>query len=319
MVLNAGGANACTGPDGFQDTHETAEHVAGLLGCGAGEVAVCSTGLIGVRLPLDRLLNGVTRSGEGAHDLRRRRGGARRDDDRHGAQAGGLRRNRLERRGIRQGCRHARARARHDARGAHDRRRGRCSRPSTRALRASTAVTFDRLDSDGCMSTNDTVLLLASGASGVTPSQDELTDGRTAGLRGPRPAAARRRRRREQGHPHRRDERGQRGRCGRRGPSGVAEQPLQVRRPRRGPQLGSGPLGARHHRRDVRAAPGRRDHQRRQGRPRWCRRRRPLGRRPQRPRGRREPSTSGPARRSASVWTNDLTAAYVHENSAYST
>ena len=60
VVLNSGGANACTGPAGFQDTHQTAEHLAALLGIGAGEVAVCSTGLIGERLPLDKLLAGVT-------------------------------------------------------------------------------------------------------------------------------------------------------------------------------------------------------------------------------------------------------------------
>jgi glutamate N-acetyltransferase/amino-acid N-acetyltransferase len=59
VVLNSGGANACTGPEGFQDTHATAEKVADLLGCGAAEVAVCSTGLIGERLPMDRLLPGV--------------------------------------------------------------------------------------------------------------------------------------------------------------------------------------------------------------------------------------------------------------------
>ncbi len=60
VVLNSGGANACTGPAGFQDTHRTAEHLAALLGIGAGEVAVCSTGLIGDRLPLAKLLAGVT-------------------------------------------------------------------------------------------------------------------------------------------------------------------------------------------------------------------------------------------------------------------
>src|ERR671938_1076172 len=59
VVLNSGGANACTGPEGFRDTHRTAEHVAGLLGVAAADVAVCSTGLIGERLPLDRLLAGV--------------------------------------------------------------------------------------------------------------------------------------------------------------------------------------------------------------------------------------------------------------------
>src|SRR5213078_3212655 len=62
VVLNSGGANACTGPAGFQDTHVTAEHVAAALGCGAGEVAVCSTGLIGERLPMDRLLAGVDKA-----------------------------------------------------------------------------------------------------------------------------------------------------------------------------------------------------------------------------------------------------------------
>ncbi|MEU7401170.1 bifunctional ornithine acetyltransferase/N-acetylglutamate synthase, partial [Streptomyces sp. NPDC044948] len=59
VVLNSGGANACTGPKGFQDTHATAEKVAEALGTGAGEVAVCSTGLIGVLLPMDKLLPGV--------------------------------------------------------------------------------------------------------------------------------------------------------------------------------------------------------------------------------------------------------------------
>src|ERR687886_545348 len=60
VVLNSGGANACTGPEGFLDTHRTAEHVAALLGVSAGDVAVCSTGLIGEPLPMDLLLPGVT-------------------------------------------------------------------------------------------------------------------------------------------------------------------------------------------------------------------------------------------------------------------
>ena len=64
VVLNSGGANACTGPEGFADTHRTAEHVAGVLSSlgaatGAGEIGVCSTGLIGERLPMDLLLAGV--------------------------------------------------------------------------------------------------------------------------------------------------------------------------------------------------------------------------------------------------------------------
>ena len=59
VVLNSGGANACTGSPGFLDTHRTAEHVAEVLGMSAGDVAVCSTGLIGERLPMDVLLPGV--------------------------------------------------------------------------------------------------------------------------------------------------------------------------------------------------------------------------------------------------------------------
>ncbi|MFG1710558.1 bifunctional ornithine acetyltransferase/N-acetylglutamate synthase, partial [Nonomuraea sp. M3C6] len=59
VVLNSGGANACTGPEGFQDTHATAEKVAAVLADSAGEIAVCSTGLIGERLPMDALLSGV--------------------------------------------------------------------------------------------------------------------------------------------------------------------------------------------------------------------------------------------------------------------
>ncbi|MER6917459.1 bifunctional ornithine acetyltransferase/N-acetylglutamate synthase, partial [Streptomyces sp. NPDC000594] len=62
VVLNSGGANACTGPKGFQDTHATAEKAAEVLGVGAGQVAVASTGLIGTFLPMDRLLPGVERA-----------------------------------------------------------------------------------------------------------------------------------------------------------------------------------------------------------------------------------------------------------------
>ena len=79
VVLNSGGANACTGPAGFQDTHATAEHAAAALTgvrpapVGAGEVAVCSTGLIGERLPMDRLLPGVDAAVAALAARRRRR------------------------------------------------------------------------------------------------------------------------------------------------------------------------------------------------------------------------------------------------------
>jgi glutamate N-acetyltransferase / amino-acid N-acetyltransferase len=180
VVLNSGGANACTGPLGFTDTHATAEHLALALTDSAGEIAVCSTGLIGERLPMDKLLPAVDaavaeadRSG-GVHAadairttdtiikiaFRRQNGSA----PSGGWTIGGM------------------------AKGAG------MLAPSLAtmlvvlttdadlsaaeldsALRSATAVTFDRLDSDGCMSTNDTVLLMASGASGVTPDHRDFT------------------------------------------------------------------------------------------------------------------------------------------------
>ncbi len=175
VVLNSGGANACTGPEGFLDTHRTAEHVAAVLGCSAGDVAVCSTGLIGERLPMDLLLPGVdaaaaTLSADGGDDAavaimttdtRPKTAAAQRD----GWSVSGM------------------------AKGAGMLAPGLATmlvvlvtdavaEPAAldAALRAATRVTFDRVDSDGCMSTNDTVLLLASGASGTAPAQAELDD-----------------------------------------------------------------------------------------------------------------------------------------------
>ncbi|ASW54721.1 bifunctional glutamate N-acetyltransferase/amino-acid acetyltransferase ArgJ [Plantactinospora sp. KBS50] len=186
VVLNSGGANACTGPAGFQDTHTTAEYLAGTLSSrnprlliGAGEVGVCSTGLIGERLPMDRLVRGV----RGAiRELSRDGGAAAAEaimttDTRPkttvatgtGWTVGGM------------------------AKGAGmlapalatmlcvlttDAVAG--TEALDEALRAACRVTFDRLDSDGCLSTNDTVLLLASGASGIEPGQDELTSAVTS-------------------------------------------------------------------------------------------------------------------------------------------
>ena len=168
VVLNSGGANACTGPQGFQDTHATAERVAAAIGDSAGEIAVCSTGLIGERLPMDKLLPAVDaavaeadRSG-GVHAADAIRTtdtvvkiAFRRAD---GYTIGGM------------------------AKGAGMIAPALATmlcvlttdadltpKELDSALREATAVTFDRLDTDGCMSTNDTVLLLASGASGVKP------------------------------------------------------------------------------------------------------------------------------------------------------
>ena len=59
VILNSGGANACTGPQGFADTHQTAEHVGEVLGISSGEVVVCSTGLIGELLPMEKIIAGI--------------------------------------------------------------------------------------------------------------------------------------------------------------------------------------------------------------------------------------------------------------------
>jgi glutamate N-acetyltransferase/amino-acid N-acetyltransferase len=173
VVLNSGGANACTGFEGFQDTHATAEWVAMALKLSAGDVAVCSTGLIGERLPIDRLLAGVDEavpllSAAGADEAAR----AIMTTDSVPKQAvvhgtgyvvGGMAKGAgMLAPGLATMLAVLTTDAEADA-GLLD-----------RALRAATARTFDRVDSDGCMSTNDTVLLLASGASGVAPSEEEL-------------------------------------------------------------------------------------------------------------------------------------------------
>jgi glutamate N-acetyltransferase/amino-acid N-acetyltransferase len=182
VVLNSGGANACTGAPGFQDTHATAERTAavltkggkGRLVVGAADVAVCSTGLIGERLNMPALLSGVDAA---ARELAKDGGGAAAEaimttDTRPktvvveglGWRIGGM------------------------AKGAGMLAPGLATmlcvlttdavvdaETLDEALRSATAATFDRVDSDGCQSTNDTVLVLASGASGIEPSAEELT------------------------------------------------------------------------------------------------------------------------------------------------
>ncbi len=183
VILNSGGANACTGPQGFQDTHATAEALAAALSdwgteTGAIEVAVCSTGLIGDRLPMDKVLTGVT---DIVHEL-----------------AGGLTGGEEAARAIMTTDTVPKQVALHHkdnwtvggmAKGAG------MLAPSLatmlcvittdavassaaldQALRKAAAMTFDRLDIDGSCSTNDTVLLLSSGASEITPSQADLDD-----------------------------------------------------------------------------------------------------------------------------------------------
>ncbi|MGW2233322.1 bifunctional glutamate N-acetyltransferase/amino-acid acetyltransferase ArgJ [Streptomyces sp. NPDC001759] len=173
VVLNSGGANACTGPQGFQDTCATAERAAALLGVRPADVAVCSTGLIGVPLPMGRLLAGVESaaarlSAAGGQDAAlavmttdtvHKTAAVSRDGWTVGGMAKGAGM-------LAPGLATMLVVLTTDAAVDAD--------VLNRALRDATHVTFDRVDSDGCMSTNDTVLLLASGAAGVTPRQEEF-------------------------------------------------------------------------------------------------------------------------------------------------
>ncbi|AWS42374.1 bifunctional glutamate N-acetyltransferase/amino-acid acetyltransferase ArgJ [Streptosporangium sp. 'caverna'] len=174
VILNSGGANACTGPLGFQDTHATAEKVAEALGESAGEIAVCSTGLIGERLPMDALLGGVDLA---VSQLARDGGLAAADAIRTTDTVSKISFKRGEGGYMVGGM----------AKGAGMLAPGLATMlcvittdadlPAAQldaVLRNVTRVTFDRLDADGCMSTNDTVLLLASGASGVVPDLGEF-------------------------------------------------------------------------------------------------------------------------------------------------
>ena len=167
VVLNSGGANACTGAPGFQDTHRTAEHVGAALGIAPGDVVVCSTGLIGERLPMDLLLPGIDAAAAAlAADGGPAAAEAIMTTDTVAKTARRPARRLVGRRDG-QGRRHARPRAGHDARRRHHGCRRRRPPTSTTCCAPRPPTTFDRVDSDGCMSTNDTVVLLASGASGV--------------------------------------------------------------------------------------------------------------------------------------------------------
>ncbi len=187
VLLNSGGANACTGPPGFTDTHACAEAVAAALSdwgteTGPVEVAVCSTGLIGDRLPMDRMLSGITGI---VHEL-----------------AAGLLGGDEAARAIMTTDTVPKQVALHHSPNSDENwtiggmaKGAGMLAPSLAtmlcvlttdaaadaqaldtALRRATARTFDRLDVDGSCSTNDTVLLLASGASEIRPSQDHLDD-----------------------------------------------------------------------------------------------------------------------------------------------
>ncbi len=175
VVLNSGGANCYTGPEGFQHTHASAESVATKLGVGPIDVAVCSTGLIGIQLERDKLLAGI---GDAVAQLAVDGGDAAATaimttDTRskqsvyagEGWSVGGMAKGAgMLAPSLATMLVVLTTDAVVDGAAVND------------ALRAATATTFDRLDSDGCMSTNDTVLLMASGASGVTPDRDEFDE-----------------------------------------------------------------------------------------------------------------------------------------------
>lgn len=179
VVLNSGGANACTGAQGFLDTHRTAEHVAGVLGVSAGDVVVCSTGLIGELLPMDKIIAGIEAAA-----------GALSPDGHEDAAVAIKTTDTVHKVATHAGEGWSVSGM---AKGAG------MLAPALAtmlvvvttdavvdpadldaALRSATALSFDRIDSDACMSTNDTVVVLSSGASGVTVGRESLTDALTA-------------------------------------------------------------------------------------------------------------------------------------------
>jgi glutamate N-acetyltransferase / amino-acid N-acetyltransferase len=183
VALNSGGANACTGPDGLADTRQTAEHLASLLLVPPGEIAVCSTGLIGERLPMHALLVGVD-----AATVSASAGGGQAAAQAIMTTDTVPKMCRVQGSGYLIGGM---------AKGAAMLAPALATMlvvlttdadlpPADldKALRDAVRTTFDRLDSDGCMSTNDTVLLLASGASGTRPDPSEFTDLLTAACAG---------------------------------------------------------------------------------------------------------------------------------------
>jgi glutamate N-acetyltransferase/amino-acid N-acetyltransferase len=174
VVLNSGGANACTGPQGFADTHKTAEHVGSLLGISAGEVIVCSTGLIGELLPMDKILNGLdsisavmTSDGleTSAHAIMTTDSVPKIAT----VSSGGF-----DFAGIAKGAGMlAPALATMLSVVMTD---AIVSKNAQEVFARATDRTFNRIDSDGCTSTNDTVLFMSSGASGVEVTDSQLEE-----------------------------------------------------------------------------------------------------------------------------------------------
>ncbi len=179
VVLNSGGANACTGRAGLEDARQMAAWTSASLGCDATDVAVCSTGLIGVRLPMDKVLAGIELASQD-----------RSDEGGEAAAAAIMTTDTV----AKQAEYHS---THHWAIGGMAKGAGMLAPALATmlvvittdavlpadalapALETATGFTFDRTDSDGCMSTNDTVILLASGASGVSADVEEFTEALT--------------------------------------------------------------------------------------------------------------------------------------------
>ena len=175
VILNSGGANACTGKPGYEQSKATAEKVAGLIGAKAEDVAVCSTGLIGELLPLDNVLSGADKAFETLADTAEAGADASRaimttdtkpktvELEGNGYRIGGM--------------------VKGSGMIAPQLATMLCvittdavvtAGQMQAALAVGVDTSFNRIDVDGCMSTNDTVLLMASGASGVEPDPDEF-------------------------------------------------------------------------------------------------------------------------------------------------
>ena len=185
VVLNSGAANVCTGPGGFQDSHATAEKVAEVLGIGAIDVLVASTGLIGVRLAAEKLLAGIPVAAE-----------ALGSDEASGVSAATaiMTTDSVPKTAVRtietpSGTVTVGGMAKGAGMLAPALATMLCvittdavvdAGTTDAALRTATRTTFDRVDSDGCMSTSDTVVLMASGASGATPDDAAFTEAVTA-------------------------------------------------------------------------------------------------------------------------------------------
>ena len=174
VVLNSGGANACTGPQGFADTHKTAEHVGQSLNVSSGEVIVCSTGLIGELLPMPKIIAGIESivpvlSNDG---LQTSAQAIMTTDSVPKIATANF--NGAEFAGIAKGAGMlAPALATMLSVIMTD---AVVSENAQEIFLRATDRTYNRIDSDGCTSTNDTVLFMSSGASGVTITDHELED-----------------------------------------------------------------------------------------------------------------------------------------------